>query len=289
MALAEELHFGRAAERRFVAQPALSKQIAGLEKELGVSLFDRDKRQVVLTVAGRALLDDARRLLDQADGVAERARSAARGAAGVLRIGFIAPALFELLPTVLRAFRAQYPDVRLALEELHNREAVDAVRSRRDQIAIVRMPIDPVPELSLAVVSSEPVMLAVSTDSPLAGRAGVDLAELAGTDLILIARSQEPELHDYYVSLCAGAGFRARIAHEVDRTHVALGMVASGLGACFVPRSAQRVAQPGIVCIPFLGSAPRLTMSALWLDHHDPLVANFIALCPVLPAMVAST
>jgi DNA-binding transcriptional LysR family regulator len=175
VALAEELHFGRAAQRVFLAQPALSKQISTLEKEMGVSLFERDKRQVVLTTAGAALLEDARRLLTQADGAVERARSAGRGATGMLRIGFIAPALYDLLPPVLRCFRARHPGVRLALEEMHNIEAVNAVRSRYVQLAFVRLPIEPVSELSLVTVRSEPVMLAVpegctTTTSPSAPR-----------------------------------------------------------------------------------------------------------------------
>ncbi|GAA1297755.1 LysR family transcriptional regulator [Pseudonocardia xinjiangensis] len=279
VALAEELHFGRAAQRVFVAQPALSKQISALEKELGVLLFERDKRQVVLTTAGVALLEDARRLLTQADGAVERARSAGRGSTGMLRVGFIAPALYDLLPPVLRAFRVRHPGVRLALEEMHNIEAVNAVRSRRVHIAFVRLPIEPVSELSLVTVRSEPVMLAVPEGSRLADREAVHLAELADTDLILIARSQEPELHDYYVAQCAAAGFSARISHEVDRTHVAIGLVASGLGVCFVPRSGRRVAQPGVVCVPLLGTRMRLTMAAAWLGDPDPLVRNFLALC----------
>jgi DNA-binding transcriptional LysR family regulator len=281
VALAEELHFGRAAQRVFLAQPALSKQISALEKELAVSLFERDKRQVVLTTAGAALLEDARRLLTQADGAVERARSAGRGATGILRIGFIAPALYDLLPPVLRVFRARHSGVRLALEEMHNIEAVNAVRSRYVQLAFVRLPIEPVSELSLVTVRSEPVMLAVPEGSALAAREAVDLAELADEDMILIARSQEQELHDYYVAQCAAAGFSARITHEVDRTHVALGLVASGLGVCFVPRSGRRVAQPGVVCVPLVGTAMRLTMAAAWLGETDPLVRNFLALCPV--------
>ena len=195
-----------------------------------------------------------------------------RGTTGVLRVGFVAPALYDLLPPVLRSFRARHPGVRLGLEEMHNIEAVNAVRSRRVQIAFVRLPIEPVSELSLVTVRSEPVMLAVPEGSRLADREAVHLTELADTDIILIARSREPELHDYYVTQCAAAGFSPRITHEVDRTHVAIGLVASGLGVCFVPRSGRRVAQ-------LLGTQMRLTMAAAWLGEPDPLVRNFLALC----------
>jgi DNA-binding transcriptional LysR family regulator len=279
VAVAEELHFGRAAQRLFLVQPALSKQISALERELEVALFDRDRRHVVLTDAGRTLLADARRLLDDADGVIGRARAAGRGAAGELRIGFIAPALYELLPPVLRTFRARHPGVRLALQEMHNQEAVDAVRSRRVQVAVVRLPIEQDPKLRLATLRTEEVMVAVPREHPLARRPQVTLTDLAGMDLVLIARALEPELHDYYVTRCADAGFTAQVAHEVDRTHVAMGLVASGLGACFVPSSALRVAHPGVVCVPLAEPDVRLRIGAAWADDEDAVLARFLQLC----------
>lgn len=280
VAVAEELHFGRAAQRLFLVQPALSKQISALERELEVSLLARDKRQVVLTDAGRALLDDARLVLAQADGASRRARAAGRGTSGELRIGFIAPALYDLLPSVLRRFRHHHPDVRLTLTEMHNQQAVDAVRARRVQVALLRLPIEPVSGMSLAPVCTEDVVLAVPHDDPMAARETVALSELAGRDLVLIARSLEPELHDYYVSQCAAAGFAARVGYEVDRTHVALGLVASGLGVCFVPASARRVAPPGVTCLPLRDAPMRLRMAAAWTGEDDPVLGNFLALCP---------
>ncbi|WP_255622613.1 LysR family transcriptional regulator [Pseudonocardia sp. DSM 110487] len=280
LAVAEELHFGRAAKRLFLVQSALSRQISALERELDVALLERDRHHVNLTPAGRALLEDVRQLLGHADETTRRARAAGRGTAGTLRLGFIAPALYAVLPPLLRAFRARNPEVRLVLEEMHNQQAVESIRTRRVQVALVRLPVGQSTDLHLRPIHSEEVLLAVPEDHRLAGRSDVPLGDLADTDLILIARGLEPELHDYYTSACAEAGFAARVAHEVDRTHVALGLVASGLGAAFVPASARRVAQPGVVLVRLTGAELRLRMAAAWTDAADPVLARFLDLCP---------
>ena len=277
VAVAEELHFGRAATRTFVAQPALSKQIAALERELDVRLFVRDRRQVALTAAGRTLLSDARRLLAQSDAAGDRARAAGRGATGTLRLGFIAPALYALLPPLLRGFRARYPEVGLVLEEMHNREAVDAVLGQRVAAAFVRIPVAADPELRVDAVHAEGLVVAVAEDDPLAARETLAVGDLAGRDLILIGRSQEPELHDFYVTLCAAHGFSPRIAHEVDRTHVGVGLVACGLGLAVVPASAQRVAPPGVAYRPLDEPTARLEIGlARRVDADDPVLANMV-------------
>ncbi|MHC1561006.1 LysR family transcriptional regulator [Actinomycetospora sp. C-140] len=280
--VAEELHFGRAAARLFVVQPALSKQIAALERELDVVLLERDRHGVALTTAGRALLEDARRVLAQADAAVGRAQAAGRGTTGTLRLGFIAPVLYDLLPGLLRPFRARYPDVRLVLEEMHNREAVQGVLGGRVQVAFVRLPVSPEPDLRVRPVRSEGLAVAVPAASALAGGDGaLRVADLADEDLVLIGRAQEPELHDSYLALCAAHGFSPRVAHEVDRTHVAVGLVACGLGVALVPRSALRVAHPDVVYRPLEEPTARLTVGVAWRGpDEDPVVANFLALCP---------
>ncbi|GAA4874364.1 LysR family transcriptional regulator [Actinomycetospora straminea] len=279
--VAEELHFGRAAARLFVVQPALSKQIAALERELDVVLLERDRHGVALTTAGRALLDDARRVLAQADAAVGRAQAAGRGVTGTLRLGFIAPVLYELLPGLLRPFRERYPDVRLVLEEMHNREAVHGVLGGRVQVAFVRLPLPPEPDLRVRPVRSEGLAVAVPAGSALAdGDGPLHVADLADQDLVLIGRDREPELHDSYLALCAAHGFSPRVAHEVDRTHVAVGLVACGLGVALVPRSALRVAHPDVAYRPLAEPSARLTVGVAWRDEDDPVVANFLALCP---------
>lgn len=281
VAVAEELHFGRAAERLFIVQPALSKQISVLEKELGVTLFERSKRHVQITPAGEALLQDARQMLAQAEGAVQRAKQASTGQAGVLRIGFIAPALYELLPRALRAFRAACPDVHLVLEELHNRESLDGVLNRGLHLAVVRLPVPARDGLLVVPVSEEPVVVAMSADNPLALLPEVGLSDLQHENIILIARALEPELYDRYISACLTAGFSPRVAHEVDRTHVAVGLVASGLGVCFVPASAMLMAHPHVAYRPLAAPNPGITLGVVWARGEvPPVLRTFLALRP---------
>jgi DNA-binding transcriptional LysR family regulator len=281
VAVAEELHFGRAAERLFIVQPALSKQIASLEKELGVALFLRTKRHVEMTSAGASLLEDARQVLAQAEGAKLRAQLASRGEVGLLEVGFVAPVLYDLLPHMLRAFRAQFPEVRLSLHELHSREVVNGLLSRDLHIGFSRLPVGAAEGLRVLPLVEESIVVAMPQGHPLAAQESVALAELADEDLILITRAQEPELYDSYVTACAAAGFHPRVAHEVDRTHVAVGLVAGGLGVCFVPSSALLVGHPGVAYRPLTAPSPRITFGAIWpAGPVAPVLQNFLSLRP---------
>lgn len=281
VAVAEELHFGRAAERLFIVQPALSKQIASLEKELGVALFLRTKRHVEMTSAGASLLEDARQVLAQAEGAKLRAQLASRGEVGLLKIGFVAPVLYELMPQMLRAYRAQFPDVRLSLHEVHSREVVNGLLSRDLHIGFSRLPLGAGDGLRVLPLVEESVLVAMPKHHPFAAKESVTLAELADEDLILITRGEEPELYDSYVTACAAAGFSPRVAHEVDRTHVAVGLVAGGLGMCFVPESAKVTAHPGVAYRRLTDPSPRITFGAIWPDGPmAPVLENFLSLRP---------
>jgi DNA-binding transcriptional LysR family regulator len=283
--VAEELHFRRAAEQLHIVQPALSKQVSLLEKELGVLLLERDRRHVALTDAGRALLDEAREMLAQAEGAAARARAVGRGEGGRLTIGFIQPAVADVLPRSLRAFGERYPDVRLTLTEATSRTAVERIVSRSLDLAFTRLPIEDRPELCAEPVSEEEVVLVTARSHPLAERASVRLAELAGEQLILVDRRVEPELHDYYLALCQAAGFEPRVAHEVNSTWVAIGLAAGGLGVGFAPQSARLAAQHNVAYIPIADDPPRLTMGVMWRTGPRPrVVDNFLALRPWQPA-----
>jgi DNA-binding transcriptional LysR family regulator len=278
-AVAEELHFGRAAEHLHIVQPALSKQIAALEKELGVRLLERTKRRVELTDAGRAFLEDARNVLAQADLAADRARSAGRGERGVLVVGFIPPALNSVLPPALNRYRYEHPSVRLVLRELTNRAAIDGVLSGRIHISFVRVPFDD-HGLCCEPVYEEPVVLALPSDHPLATLEAVPLTALRDEAFVMIPRAQEPELHDYYIALCQEAGFSPQIVHEVSATLVGVGLVASGVGVAFVPYSTRVMARTGVVYRPLRDPTPRFRMAAVWRREVDPLLKSFLGTRP---------
>lgn len=280
VAVADELHFRRAADRINIVQPALSKQIALLEKELGVRLFERTNRQVRLTEAGAVFLDEARQVLAQAEQASERARGAGRGETGVLGIGFIAPAIYTVLPRVLRRYRSRYPNVRLTLHEMTNRSALQEVLGGRLHVAFVRLPIED-DGLRQAVVLDEPVMLALPDTHPLTEQDEVRLGEVTEEPFVMIPRSREPELYDYYIALCLDAGFSPRVVHEVDRTQVAVGLVAGRAGVAFVPACSTTAPCPGVAYRPLTDPAPRLRMAAVWRpDEGSQVLAGFIAARP---------
>ena len=283
VALAEELHFGRAAEYLHIVQPALSKQISALERELGVKLFERNKRHVELTEAGTAFFADALDVLEQAGLAAERARAVGRGESGVLVIGFIPPALNSVLPVALRAYRDKHPDVRLVLRECTNRAALEGVITDRMHIAFVRMPFEP-RGLQYETVYEERVVLAIPEEHRLAGFDAVPMAELRDEALVMIPRAQEHELHDYYVALCQDVGFSPRIVHEATTTLVAVGLVASGVGIAFVPESTGVMHRDGMVYRPLRDPTPRFRLAATWRGEPEPRVAAFLAGRPWLPA-----
>jgi DNA-binding transcriptional LysR family regulator len=281
VSVAEELHFRRAAEKLHIAQPALSKQVSALEHELGVQLLDRDRRGVALTEAGRVFLAEAVEVLARADGAVDRARAVVRGEVGRLAIGFIQPALADLLPRSLRVFRQHHPGVVLSLSEQTSRTALEGVADRSLQLAFVRLPVPPRPDLRTEVVSEEPVLLVVPRGHRLAARSSIRLAEVAGEEVILVGRSVEPGLHDYYVTACNRAGFSPRVAHEVSSTSIALGLVAGDLGVAFAPASARFAAPAAVAHVPLEDGDLTLTMGALWRAGQRPAVLdNFLTLRP---------
>ncbi|MFW3170839.1 LysR substrate-binding domain-containing protein [Geodermatophilus sp. CPCC 206100] len=281
VAVAEELHFRRAAEKLHIAQPALSKQVSALEHELGVRLLERDRRGVTLTEAGRVFLAEAVEVLARAGNAVDRARAVVRGEVGRLAIGFIQPALADLLPRSLRVFRRHYPGVVLTLSETTTRTALEGVADRSIHLAFVRLPITPRPDLRTELVSEEPVQLVVPRGHRFAGRPSVRLEEIADEELVLLDRSVEPMLHDYYVTACNRAGFSPRVAHEVSSTSIAIGLVAGGLGIAFVPASARFAAQPTVAHVPLEDAGLTLTMGAMWRAGPQPAaLANFLALRP---------
>jgi DNA-binding transcriptional LysR family regulator len=281
VAVAEELHFGHAATRLHIVQSALSRQVALLERELGVALLERSGRGVALTGAGSDLLADALRVLAAADAARERAGRAGRGERGTLCIGFVAPAVYDLLPRTLRTFQATAPDVRLILSELTNAQAVAALVAGDIDVAFVRLPVKADPMLRCAQVSEEQVVVALPHDHRLAREDKIDLADLAADSFVMIPREREPELFDYYVAMCHTAGFSPLIGHDADRTHVAIGLVAAGLGVALVPASSRGTGGANVVHVPLGDVDPRLTLGVAWRRGSAHAgVTNFIRLRP---------
>ena len=246
VAVAEELHFGRAAQRLNMAQPPLSQQIRHLEEELGVQLFQRTRRHVELTDAGQAFLQEARLTLAQAEHAVKIARQAGRGEIGKLTIGFVGSATYEALPSIIRNFQERYPDVELILRELTTTQQVHALHDKRIHIGILRPPIND-DTLVLETLIKEPIVLALPENHPLSRQSSLTVEALAHEHFILFPRHLGPGLYDQIIGLCQQAGFSPQVTQEAIQMQTILGLVATGLGIALIPASAQHLRCTGVI------------------------------------------
>lgn len=281
IAVAEELHFGRAAEQLGISQPPLSQQIQALEEELGVRLFERTNRRVALSEVGRLFLPEARQVLAQLEQAVAVARRAQRGELGELKVGFTSSAPFtSTIPRAIRAFRQACPEVHLDLRELSSRGVAEAVHEGRLQVGVLR-PLAPLPEELVALeLFAEPLVVVLPVGHPLAGGAdGVRLAELGEEPFVFFPRSFGTGLYDQLLELARAAGFVPRIVQEASEAMTLIGLVATGLGVTVLPASFSRMRIDGVVCRTLLD--PGAT-TAVWLvrrrDEDSPLVRRFAEL-----------
>ena len=257
IAVAEEGHVTRAAERLGMQQPPLSQQIRALERELDVQLFRRLPRGVELTDAGRALLADARAILAQLEHAVATTRRTARGELGRLAIGFTSSAPFHpFVPRVIRAYREAVPQVALTLEEGGTTELIEDLRAERIDAAFIRSPIADPQGLNVTPLLREAMVLALPRGHALARKSGaVTLKALAGETFILYRRRSGPGLYDAIVAACTAAGFSPRVGQEAPRIVATLNLVAAGLGLSLVPESLQRMRMDGVVFRRLAGAA----------------------------------
>lgn len=276
--VAEELHFGRAAARLFIAQPPLSQQIQQLERELGVVLFARTSRRVQLTPAGAAFLIDAQQILKQLDIAAETAKRAARGETGWLGIGFAASATYELLPAVLHDFRAAFPEVVLSLQELNAAEQALALREKTIHVGFAR-PYAPLPEAVVNAVQREPFLVALPETHWLTALESLALAALTEEPFISFPEAPKPSYAEVVRLACEGAGFTPRVVQEVREMQTALSLVAAGFGVALLPASVRHLHRDGVVYRPLEEPAPRTELTVMSrLDDPSPTLQNFLAI-----------
>jgi DNA-binding transcriptional LysR family regulator len=264
VAVAEELHFGRAAERLRMTQPPLSRQIQKLERSVGVQLLDRDNRTVALTTAGAAFLVEARRLLGRADGALDHVRRIHAGSAGTVSIGFTATAAFGVLPSLLNRVGAAYPEIDLDLQELVTRDQLDGLVSGELDLGLARPPFDTTTFAS-RLLHREALLVAVPSTHRLAGStAAVSPADLANEPLIMHAPTRARYFHDLVVRLLPVAD--TDVVHSVSQVLTMLCLVAAGRGIAFVPASAARLGIEGVVHRPIAGLPPApVELHLLWL------------------------
>ncbi len=282
LAVAEELHFGRAAERVGVSQPSLSQHIARLEAELGTALFQRTSRRVRLTPAGAALVPGARRALIEVQRGARAARDAAGGSTGELVIGALGSALNGMLPALVRVFTAQAPDVAIDLRQLDTAEQLAALQDRRLDVGFIRS-AEPAPGLVVTSVAEEPLVAVLPADHPLAAGATVALEALADQPFVLWPRQASVGFYDEVITACRHAGFSPHIKFEGRGAETLLGLVAAGLGVSIQPEPYRNLARTGVAFRPLAAPAPTTTLQvAHRRGDLAPVVRRFLAIVDAL-------
>ncbi|MCU0567623.1 MAG: LysR family transcriptional regulator [Oculatellaceae cyanobacterium Prado106] len=276
LAVAEELHFGRAATRLHIAQPSLTQQIQNLEAELGVPLLVRTKRRVELTEAGRLFQTEARLVMEHWTRAIQVVQQAGHGELGQLSLAYAGATMYRVLPRILQKFYAQYPRVNLTVNETSTEQQLALFDQNLIQVGLLHPPIRR-EDIVYQTFFREPMILALSESHPLATEEKIDLKQLADESFILFQRSQGPWLHDQITSLCQQAGFTPRVVQETCPPNAVLGLVAAKIGVAFVAESLQLAARSGIVFRPIAAPPILLETAVAWSKTTDsPVLHRFV-------------
>jgi DNA-binding transcriptional LysR family regulator len=278
VAVAEELHFGRAAERLLVAQPSLSRQIRQLEDELGVVLLERTSRRVELTAAGRSFLDHAVATLAQLEEGRIAARRTASGLAGQVRLGFVASVAVAVLPELVAAHRRLRPDVTLDLREMTTEAQVPALVEGRVDVGLAR-DLEPVPGLRLQPVLREGLLVALPAGHALRARRRLRFAELRDEPFVVLPRDQVPRAWDRLWALGRRAGFSPRTAQVALQYTTMLALVAADIGVAVVPESVRSLRSSGVRYVPIDDpDAESVILAVSRDDERNPAVPGLLQL-----------
>jgi len=266
IAVAEQLHFGRAAAALHISQPPLSRAIRALEERLGVALFLRNRRRVELTPAGARLLEEARRTLGQLERTVLELRGMASGERGRLRIGFVSLADYGgVLPDLLKAYKAARPGVQLALREMLSPEQSLALAAGELDFGLLLPPVAEAAGLEHLVMQREHFVVALPARHGLAaGRRPLAMRELAAERFVMVPREIAPGLYDIVSGLAARAGFSLNVAQEANQMQTVVSLVSSGLGAAVVPASVANLGRRGVVYRPLADKHPTLELWLAW-------------------------
>jgi DNA-binding transcriptional LysR family regulator len=279
LSIAETLHFGRTAELIHLSQPALSLQIRALEEEVGVRLFERNRRKTTLTAAGFAFRDDAAAAVSQLDQAIRRARLAADGKLGLLRIGFISTAGNEIVPNLVRRFRESSPEVVFSLRNILTTDQIQMLSAGSLDIGFLRLPIGEHPELEVVEVHREPFVVVTPLLHKLAKRKRVSLHELSGEDFVMYERSYAPGFHDLIFGMLQDAGVVPNVCQTAGQMPTIISLVDSGMGISILPASAVKHSGASVAACEIVG---KIAMSEIAIavnkGNRDGVVGNFISL-----------
>jgi DNA-binding transcriptional LysR family regulator len=276
LAVAEELHFGRAAARLHISQPPLSQQIRRLEKELQAPLFQRTKRRVELTNAGRVFLGEARALVAQAELAASSAQRASRGEIGQLLVGCALWADFLNGAKIIRLFARRHPDVEVELRDLTATEQISALEAGRIHVGILRPPV-PGKFLVSEHLASESLVVAFPRGHPFKNHERLPWMALVDQPYVLFSRKRAPAFEAVIARACAQLGVTLKVKYEAENPQTVLALVEAGLGVSLVPASLQTFKRPGVAYRPLSPPGPALETVIAWRRGADlPLVQTFV-------------
>jgi DNA-binding transcriptional LysR family regulator len=277
VAVAEELHFSRAAQRLHMTQPPLSLAIQGLERELGAPLFQRTQRSVALSAAGAALLPVARRLLAGADELPRLAQAAAAGRAGQLRLAFVSSIAYGPLPGWLSSFRQAHADVVLQLREATldvQLAAFDA--DEIDAGFVLHAPGAAPPGLAAWAALVEPMVLALPQSHPAAVGRKPDFERISAEPLLIFPRAIAPSLYDAVLGFYRAHGATPHIVQEAIQMQTLVNLVSSGMGLAWVPESVMQLQRPGVAYRALAGTSLQCETSLVWRENAPPVVQRFV-------------
>ena len=277
IAVAEEMHFGRAAARMNMTQPPLSRQIQLLERLLGVTLLERSSRVVRLTPAGKAFLVDARKIIRMADSAALNSRRAARGEAGALALGFTAASSYRFVPRMMDRIRAELPEIDLSLKEMVSSDQLDALLSRDIDLGLIRPPLGNV-ELEAVTVLREGLLIAAPTSEIAGHGTPTCLADFDGMPMVIFSPNGARYFFDLLTGLFADAGITPRYVQYVSQIHSILALVGAGLGAALVPEAASALHFEGVTFTPLKEADRHVELLLAWRrDNDNPALSRAIA------------
>jgi len=278
--VAEELNFGRAAEKLHISQPPLSVAIRNLETQVGTLLIDRSRHHVRLTPAGKVFLKDARRLLQQAHAATERARRAAQGEEGSLSLSFVPSAAIDLLPDIFKRFQRDYPTVHLQVSAETTARQVEALRRAEVDLALIVGPLQDVPDLTVVDLQAQGLVVAVPRSHALAAQKAVKIRALAAESFIAFPAAEGAGFAAALLNACKAAGFSPRVVQEASQMQAVLTLVAGGLGIALVPTSMRMLAMKDVAFLEVADrrSPPTYQLAFAYSRSNDnPVIQSFLS------------
>jgi len=279
LAVAEEQNFGRAAKRLGMSQPPLSEQIQVLEQALKVKLFDRSRRGAKLTPVGASILPAVRKFADQLERLELAVEEAVAGQSGMLTIGAISTAMFDVLPGLIEQLKSDYPHLTVSVREIDSVEAVPALEAGDIDLAFARLDGDLGASIKSLPLTQDRLVVALPSDHPLAARTRISLSGLATEPLVMFSRKVSPVYFDNLIATCRANGFSPRVLHEVRSVASQIAFVSCGQGIALVPASLKKLAPDNVVFRALSQKLNVVTTAVAWnADRPNPLVEDLVTL-----------